>query len=433
MKEKHNKIDRRNFLKTVGAAGLGSALGGAAKGFASDGAKAGSGEPNAVDPNAAKKTDKPKFPQVPRRKLGKTSVKVPCLALGTVTNLVENQTILRSTLQWGVNYWDTANNYAGGNSELGIGKFLSKNQDVRKKLFLATKASGAKTADDIEKRLQTSLKRMNTKYIDLYYGVHVLSNPAQLTDELKDWAESAKKRKLIRFFGFSTHSNMAQCLASAAKLDWIDVIMTGYNFRLMQDSEMQAAVEACHKVGIGLIAMKTQGYGQNVPWGRNRDVIETEGDKKLAEHFLKKGFTEGQAKIKAVLEDKRFSSACVGMYNVGILTSNVAAVLDKTKLSQADMDVFKEYARATCSGYCAGCANICDSALPNVPYVSDIMRYLMYYNSYGEQETAKELFAQIPGKVRNKLLSTDYRTAEARCPQHLPIGELVAEAVSRLA
>ena len=411
MEKKQNKIGRRKFLKTIGAAGLTTI-------FTSAKVKAG---PN--EPKPGEKTQEPEYPQVPRRKLGKTGVEVPCLSLGT--NKLDNQIILRNTLQWGVSYWDTANSYVGGNSELTIGKFLSKNSQVRKELFIVSKASKAKTIADVEKRLQTSLKRMNTNYIDLYYGVHMLSDPAQLTDELKQWAQSAKKRKLIKFFGFSTHKNMAQCLTAAAKLDWIDVVMTTYNFRLMQDSELQAAIEACHKAGIGLIAMKALGHRQK--------VIETQEDKKLVQHLLQRGFTEGQAKIKVVLEDERFSSACVGMGNTAILTSNVAAVLDKTKLTQADMEVFKEYATATCSGYCAGCAYICDSALADMPYVSDIMRYLMYYNSYGEQEQARELFAQIPGKVRRKLLSTDYSVAEARCPQHLPIGKLIAEAVSRLA
>jgi hypothetical protein len=410
MKEKHNKIDRRNFLKTVGAAGLGSVLA--------------SAETNAADPTPSTKTEESKPPQVPRRKLGKTGVEVSCLALGTIFNVLENQILLRKSLEWGVTYWDTAHSYTGGNSELGIGKYLTKNPDVRKELFIVSKASGARTVADVEKRLQTSLERMNTKYIDLYYGVHGLDDPARLTSELKQWAEDAKKRKLIRFFGFSTHKNMAQCLAAAAKLDWIDAIMTTYNFRVMQDAEMQAAVEACHKAGVGLIAMKTQARGQK---------FETEEDKKLVEHFLQRGFTEGQAKIKAVLEDKRFSSVCSRMGNIATLTSNVAAVLDKTKFTQADMEVFREYARAGCSGYCAGCAHICDSALPQTPYVSDIMRYLMYYNSYGEKKEARELFAQIPVSVKNRLLVTDYSAAEACCPQHMPIGKLVAEAVSKLA
>jgi len=411
-KDKRHKIDRRNFLKTIGAAGLGSF-------FASAEVKA---EPN--KPQTSRKSKKNKSPQVPRQKLGKTGVDISCLSLGT--NRLDNQIILRNALEWGVNYWDTANSYMGGNSELNIGKLLSKNPEVRKNLFLVSKASRARTVKQVEERLQTSLKRMNTEYIDLYYGVHGLSDPAQLTDELKLWAENAKKQKLIRFFGFSTHKNMAQNLSAAAKLGWIDAIMTSYNFRLMQDDKIQAGIEACHKAGIGLIAMKTLGL-------RSDHKVETEEDKKLVRRFLQRGFTELQANIKVVLEDKRISSACVGMNNVSHLTSNASAAIDNTKLSRGDLEALKQYAAATCSGYCAGCAHICDSALPDAPYVSEVMRYLMYYNSYGEQKEARELFAQIPDTVRNKLLSIDYSSAEARCPQHLPIGELVAEAVSKLA
>jgi aryl-alcohol dehydrogenase-like predicted oxidoreductase len=410
-------------LKTIGAVGMAPAFVGVTKGL------------EASEEASADKKEKPKYPQVPKRKLGKTGVEVPCLALGALFNLVENQIILEKCFQLGVHYWDTAPDYAGQNSERGIGKFISKHPQTRKKLFLVTKASDAVTVADAEKALQASLKRMNTKYIDLYYIMdrmagpgyvgHGLSDPAKLTDDLREWVKSAKKRKLIRFFGFSTHKNMAKCLAAAAKLGWIDVAMTTYSFRIMQDPELQASIEAAHKAGIGLIAMKTQ--------GRPQEKIETEKDKKLAEHFLQRGFTEGQAKIKAVLQDKRFSSACVGMENVGILTENVAATLDKIKLTAADMAVFKEYAQATCSGYCAGCADICESALPDVPYISDIMRYLMYYNSYGQQQRARELFARIPRNLRNRLLSMDFSLAEARCPQRLPIRELVAEAVSKLA
>ena len=416
MKENKNQINRRNFLRTTAAAGLGSV-------FASKITKAGPNEPNAAA-TSSEKTQEPKYPQVPTRKLGKTGVDVPALALGAMFNIVENQIILRKTLQWGVNYWDTANNYAGGNSEIGIGNFLLKNPQARKQVFIVSKASRARTVADVEKRLQTSLERMNTDYIDSYYGIHGLSNPDRLTDELRKWVENAKKRKLIRFFGFSTHGNMAKCLTAAAKLGWIDAITTSYNFRLMQDPEMQDAVEACHKAGIGLIAMKTQAEGQK---------IETEQDKKLADEFLKRGFTPGQAKVKIVLEDERISSACVGMRSIAILTENVAAVLDKTKLTKAETDSLKRYAKATCSGYCAGCAHICNSALPDTPYVSDVMRYLMYYNSYGEHDMARELFAQLPNSVKAKLARTDYTAAEARCPQHLPIGKFIAEAVSKLA
>ncbi len=395
-------------MKTMGATGLGSVL------VSAD---------SIAEQSSTEAAKKPKYPQVPKRKLGKTGVKVPCLCLGGNQDLIANQIVLRMAPRWGVTYWDSAYIYTGGNSEIGIGNFLTKNPKMRKKLFITSKASRAKTIAEVEERLQTSLKRMKTDYIDLYYGYHQCPNPAFLTNELKEWAESAKKRKLIKHFGISTHENMAEVLAAAAKLDWIEVVMTIYNFRLMQDKKLNAAIDACHKAGKGIMAIKTIGKGQK---------ITTDEDKKLTVHFLQRGFTKEQAKIKVVLQDKRFTSVCVGMKNIRELTSNVAAALDKTKLTQSDTQALTEYARATCDGYCAGCADICNSALPKTPYISDIMRYLMYYKSYGEHDEARQLFAQIPANVRNKLLSSDFSPAEDRCPQHLPIGKLIVEAVTRL-
>ena len=235
--------------------------------------------------------------------------------MGVAFNAVDNQIILRKAIDWGVTTWDTSSFYENGNSELGIGKFIEKNPGIRQKLFLMTKASFAKNVEDIEKHLQASMGRMKTNYIDLYFGVHGLSNPAQLNDEMKKWVEKAKERKLIKYFGFSTHTNMADCLMAASKLDWIDAVMPIYNFRVMQDRKLVDAVQACYDAGIGIIAMKTQAQ-----------KVESDNDKKLMEHFSAKGFTEGQAKLKFVLDDKRVTAACVGRDNIEHLKQNVAAV-----------------------------------------------------------------------------------------------------------
>ncbi|HPS55059.1 MAG TPA: aldo/keto reductase [Sedimentisphaerales bacterium] len=408
MQEKKNLINRRNLLKSLGVAGLGSVM-----------AKAEDIVPKVEE---QKKDTTNENPQVPRRVLGKTGESVSTLALGTMFNVIENQIMLRKCLQWGVNYWDTAYGYAGGNSEIGIGKFFEKSPEKRKDVFIVSKASGAKNAEEVENCLQESLKRMNTNYIDMYYGVHVLDDISQMTDELIKWGESAKKRKLIKYFGFSTHKNMANNLMAASKMQGIDAILSTYNYRLTKDQAMQDAIQACYDAGIGITAMKTQGL-----------KIESNEDKKLAEHFLTKGFTEGQAKIKLVLEDQRIASACVGRGNLSHLIENIAAVLDKTKLAKEDHDFFEQYAQETCNGYCTACGHICDGVLSDSHYTSEIMRYMMYHNSYGETDYAKELFAQIPAQVRNNLLNIDYSQAEKRCPQNLPIAKIIAQAVEKLA
>lgn len=408
MSEANKGVSRRGFLKFAGAAGIGSVVG--SKVFA---------EPN--DPNGQKEQSNQPL-ELPKRKLGKTGVEISSLAMGVAFNAVDNQIMLRKAVDWGATCWDTSHFYENGNAELGIGKFFEKNPDARKKIFLITKASNAKNVEDVEKRLQTSLERMKTDHIDLYFGIHGLNGPAQLNDEIKKWAEKAKEQKVIKYFGFSTHANMADGLMAASKLDWIDAVMTSYNFRLMQDKKLSDAVQACYDAGVGVIAMKTQG----------KEISPNEADKKLMEHFSAKGFTLGQAKVKAVLEDKRIAAACVGRGDITHLKQNVAAVLDKTELTQLDREVFKNYAAQTCSGYCAGCANICDSVAAGIP-VSDIMRYLMYYNSFGDTQTARQLFAEIPQQIRDKMLTADYTVAESQCPQRLPVTRLMSQAVRTLA
>jgi len=410
----NKKVDntRRNFLKTITAATACSLLAGTGEGGSVQTA-------HAATPSG-KVSQKSKYPQVPRRILGKTGISVSVLNHGLMYNILDNQATLKRGLMWGVDFWDTAHMYAGGNSELGVGKFITRNPDVRKSLYIVSKASYATTIDEREERLKTSLKRMNTDYIDLYYGIHALSDPDDLNNELKSWAMDAKKRGLIRHFGFSTHRNMSDCLKKAAELDWIDAIMTSYNFRLMQDRKLNKAIDRCRKANIGLIAMKTQGK-----------TIRSKQDRKLTDHFLATGYTDGQAKLKAVLEDKRFASVCITMQSGALLVSNVAAALDKVKLSSSDKTKLQEHAVATSSDFCSGCGTICDRTVDGAP-ISDVMRYLMYYHSYGEKEKARKLFAEIDHRDRKKLAEADFSAIEQRCPQKLPIGHLVQEAVELL-
>jgi len=70
-----------------------------------------------------------------------------------------------------------------------------------------------------------------------------LSDPAQLTDELKKWVEDVKKRGLIKYFGYSAHKNMAEGMIAAAKCGWVDVILTAYNIQFINDAKMQKAIE----------------------------------------------------------------------------------------------------------------------------------------------------------------------------------------------
>ncbi|MBN1900044.1 aldo/keto reductase [Candidatus Sumerlaeota bacterium] len=418
MNNKDKNLSRREFIRKAGAAGLTSFL--ALSSGMIGGAIAQEEKKEEKKEGAEEK--KSEIPKMPLRTFGKTGVQVSILSMGGITDLTTNQILLQKGLDWGATYWDTANGYSGGNSELGIGKYFEKNPEARKKIFLVTKG-GARKLEELTRMLNLSLERMKTDYIDLYF-LHAVKNPADLTPELKAWAEKAKKDKKIKFFGFSSHSNMEKLLQHAATLGWIDGIMTVYNYRIMHEDEMKKGIEACHKAGIGLTAMKTQGGGSI--------KTDSEEELKLAGHFLKKGFTPHQAKIKAIWENPTISAVCSAMYNLTVLQSNVAAAVDKTKLDLTDLSLLKSYAQKTCSGYCAGCSEICSRAMKEDAPIADVMRYMMY-NNYGDISLAREEFAHIPEDVRARLASLDYSAAERVCPRKIAIGKIMSEAARILA
>ncbi len=401
MKTKNRKWSRREFLKVAGLAGAGSLL-----------------TPH-IRPAFGAEAKK----VLPVRPFGNTGIKVPILSFGGSLDTSLSMLVLRQAFQWGVTYWDTANTYMGGRSERGFGKYFKKYPDDRRKIFLVTKTH-AWTTEEMSGDLDLSLKRMKTDYIDLYF-LHSVRTPDQLDDDLKSWAEQQKAAGKIRLFGFSTHSNMEECLLGASKLDWIDGIMMTYNYRLMHTGDMRRAVDACVNAGIGLTAMKTQGGGQV--------QTDSESELALAGKFLEKGYTDAQAKLKAVWANPNIASICSEMPNMTILKANVAAAMDRSGLSALENDLLRQYAKETQSTYCAGCTDICESAVGAPIPIGDVMRYLMYGRSYDNPYRACNRFRKITPDIRTQMAAADYSPAEQRCPRGIAIGKLMREALEELA
>jgi predicted aldo/keto reductase-like oxidoreductase len=188
---------------------------------------------------------------------------------------------------------------------------------------------------------------------------------------------------------------------------------------------MQEAMNACAKAGIGLIAMKTMGGGPV--------KTDSEAELKMAGRFLEKGFTDKQAKLKAVWENPQIASICSQMPNLTILSANVAAARDQTKLAREEFDSLRQFALETQADYCAGCANICQAAVGGAVPVNEVLRCLMYHRDYGEPEIARQTFAGLPEEVRQRLTEVDYSRAEQACPQGLAIAQLMRQAQEILA
>ena len=270
------------------------------------------------------------------RKLGNTDIDVSVICLGTMTWGEQNTPAqafaqMDCAVSQGVNFFDTAELYAippraetYGRTEEIIGDWLVARGN-RDRVKIATKAAGDTmtvrkgegfSGENLAAVLDGNLKRLKTDYIDLLF-VHGIHGIKEMDADLESWSQAMKKAGKIRLFGFSTHSNMEDCLDGAAKLPSIDGIMFTYNYRLMHEPRMKDAVEACYRAGIGLTAMKTQGGG---PVKSDR-----ESEIEMAGRFIQKGFSDYQAKLMAVWEDERIASICSQMPNLTILATNAAA------------------------------------------------------------------------------------------------------------
>jgi hypothetical protein len=346
------------------------------------------------------------LPQVPRRRLGKTGQQVPILLLGGSAGFdARFDPKIAEALRFGVNYIDAADCYANGRCETSIAAFHQRAKN-RQALWITSK-SDLHDPLGFARRLDQSLQQLQTSYVDMYY-LHGLSDARYLSPEMAKVADGLKRQGKMRHFGFSCHDgNVVELLNKAAGLPWVDSIMFRYNFRQYGNAELNRAIDACVKADIGLIAMKTQGSEAGF-----QDAWRT---------FEQTGkWNKYQAVMKAVWADTRIAAAVSHMDTFEKLRENIGAALDRSSLTDAEVQALNRYADATRSLACDGCDHLCGAAVAAPVRIGATMRFLMYHEVYGEAEKARRLFGELPAESR-RLDTVDFSGANAACPNGLDV------------
>src|SRR5690242_3739731 len=186
------------------------------------------------------------------RTLGKTGLKVTTVGFGCM--ITSDGSVVERAADLGVTYFDTARGYMGGNNERMVGAAL---QRKRKDVVLSTKTHAANKADAL-RDLDTSLKELATDYVDIWY-LHAKGSPGEVTDDLIEAQQEARKAGKIRFAGVSTHGGQQQLIPWLAKNPKVDVILTAYNFTM--EPFMNSVIQEAEKAGKGIVAMKVMAGG----------------------------------------------------------------------------------------------------------------------------------------------------------------------------
>jgi predicted aldo/keto reductase-like oxidoreductase len=398
-------VDRRSFLQAGAAVGASALALGHAGARAAEDAK------------------------LPTRKLGKTGVEVTILNQGTWRAPDSLQRLLRTGFAGGIRYYDTAKSYG---SEPGLAQWFKAMPAVRKEIFLVTKDSPVRPRDMI-RMLDQRLKNLQTDHVDLFFA-HAMGDHHELDEaiefvsgkEFRETAEAIKKSGKAKFIGFSTHhQHRAEILKAAAKAGIADAIMVQNTAWLNKDTELNRALDAVHKAGIGLISMKQIA-------GPSPENFLAQVPQK-APDLIAKGLTPFGALLHAIWSDERFSTCCVSMRNTDQLRDNLeAAKKFKEPLKTAEIESLRQAFLASKPTLCADCDGRCSIAAGTKAPLGDITRYLTYAERHGARVEARAHFAALPEEMRD-WQGADLEAARNACPNGLDFASLLPRVERHLA
>ena len=149
--------------------------------------------------------------------LGKSDLKVSRLCLGCmsfgevqegghswVLNQEQTDEMIKKALDLGINFFDTANTYSKGTSEIFIGNSFKKFVKNRSDIIVATKVywnEGKLSKEAILREVEGSLKRLQMDYIDLYI-IHRWDYDHPIEETMETLNELVKNKK-VRYIGCS--------------------------------------------------------------------------------------------------------------------------------------------------------------------------------------------------------------------------------------
>jgi uncharacterized protein len=202
---------------------------------------------------------------IPTITFGKTGVKVSVIAQGGARmdlhpDIQAAAAHVRGVYELGVTYFDCARAYWDGRSEEAYGIGL---EGIRKNVFLTTKTQ-KRTAKEVERDLETSLRLLKTDYVDLWQ-VHAVQNQDDIQKILSPGGaleafEAAKKAGKCRFVGFTGHYDPAVHAALLKAYDhWDTVMMPLHAADHAYLSFEKTALPVAAERGVGVQAIKVFG------------------------------------------------------------------------------------------------------------------------------------------------------------------------------
>ena len=334
-----------------------------------------------------------------------------------ITDEEQSIEMIRYAYNHGVNYFDTAYVYGGGESERILGKAL---KGIREKVYVATKLPPwkAESYADLERLLDESLLRLQTDYVD-FYLLHSLGEDTWKKlvelDALRFLDEMKRKCK-IKYACFSFHDVLPVFKTIIDAYDW-DMAQVQFN---ILDENYQAGLEGVQYAAsknIPIVVMEPLRGGFLATQSQEvMDIWATTGSQRSPQDWAFR-WVGSFPEVATILSGS--SSVAQVTDSIQLFDAIVPGCMDD-KTRQVAKEVQASYQKrsaigCTGCGYCTPCPNNVD--IPHIFHLWNDAYMLEDFKSAGNWFKGTERNNEGPSAC------IECGICEGLCPQHLPIIE----------
>lgn len=343
----------------------------------------------------------------------------------------EAKKLIDYCLQHGVNYFDTAVPYHGGESESFLGEVL---EHVRDKVYIATKMlqTAINSYEEMEEMLAGQLRKLRTDYID-YYMLHGLVNAKSwhrlkdlgVLDFIKKHMESGE----IKRMGFSAHMTYPDFEEVLNDFDW-DFAQIQYNYL---DEDIQAGkkgLELARQKGVPIMIMEPiRGGLLTTVSDKTQSILDRAQVKKSPARWALRWVWNHEGILTVLsgmstLEQVKENIETASTAEAGSLTKDDMNIIDEVK------EEFKSKIKVPCTqcGYCMPC--------PKGVRIPVIFESYNIYNILDEARGKRWYYIMTSGDMGAKgeaSLCVECSLCEQKCPQGIKIIDELKNAKAVLA
>ncbi len=315
----------------------------------------------------------------------------------------------------GINYYDTAYVYQGGDSERCLGQWMGKYP--RDSFYVATKFNIHATTD-YEAVFEEQLQRLQTDHID-FYLLHCLqaSNIDKYLDSgAVEYFQKQKALGRITYLGFSSHADPDTLTRFVEYADW-DFVQIQFNYFdwLFGNTEQEYAVLESHNIPIMVMEPVRGGRLAALTPEVAATLHEAHPDWSVASWALR--FVQSFPQVQVILS---------GMSTMDQLKDNLSTFSGEMGLSDGDKALILEAGRRFKRQVQVPCTE-CRYCTPECPMEINIPAYLKVYNSFKVNGAGA---LRGLDKVESQGTPKDCIACGAcmgHCPQNIGIPDIMAD------